>query len=288
MNKGKIGVQMMMLKEEIAKHGIYEVLKKLSEMGFRYVEVSQIEMSPDNISQMQRAIKEYGMEISAMSCAMESFGSVMANIPFDTLQDDFDKIVADCKAVNCPILRIGMLQFSYAESPEKIMEFAKKLDEYATRLHAQGIDLYYHAHSFEFALWNGKPILTHLMENTNYLGFELDSHWMWRGGVNPVDYLRSFKGRVRMQHLKDYRVILPDFKASSSTLSTAESLFGSIEQFAEVGEGTLDMPAIIEAGLESGSEYFMIEQDLTYGRDVYESLKISRDNLIKMGYEDWF
>ena len=29
-------------------------------------------------------------------------------------------------------------------------------------------------------------------------------------------------------------------------------------------------------------------QDDTYGRDPFESLKISRDNLIKMGYADWF
>ena len=48
------------------------------------------------------------------------------------------------------------------------------------------------------------------------------------------------------------------------------------------------MPAIIQAGLESGSEYFLIEQDDQYGRNVYDSLRISRDNLIRMGYKDWF
>ena len=284
MKKGKIGVQMMMLKPQIAEHGMYEVLKKLHEMGFSAVEVSQIEMNPDAISQMQRAREEFGMDIAAMSCAMESFGKAMSAIPFDNLEDDFDKIVADCKAVGCTIVRIGMIQFSYADSPEHILEMARKLDGYATRLHAHGIDLYYHAHNFEFAKWNGKPMLTHMMEQTQYLGFELDSHWMWRGGVNPVDYLHSFKGRVRMQHLKDYRIGLPE----KLDLSLGYLVFGAVEQFAEVGEGMLDMPAIIEAGLESGSEYFMIEQDDTYGRDVYESLAISRDNLIKMGYGDWF
>lgn len=44
----------------------------------------------------------------------------------------------------------------------------------------------------------------------------------------------------------------------------------------------------IEAGLAGGSEYFLIEQDDTYGRDPFESLKISRDNLIKLGFADWF
>lgn len=284
MKKGKIGVQMMMLKPQIAEHGMYEVLKKLTEMGFHAVEVSQIDMTPDAISQMQRAQAELGMEIAAMSCGMEDLTAEW-KYPGDTLKNDFDKIVADCKAVNCPILRIGMLPMSYAASPEKMMDMTRKLEEYALRLKAYDIDLYYHAHTYEFYRWNGKPVLTHMMEQTTALGFELDSHWMWRGGVDPAAYLRSFKGRVRMQHLKDYRIGLMPEKFE---FKPGFDLFGSLEQYAEVGEGCLDMPAIIEAGLESGSEYFMIEQDNTYGRDVYESLAISRNNLIKMGYADWF
>ena len=59
-------------------------------------------------------------------------------------------------------------------------------------------------------------------------------------------------------------------------------------QFAEVGEGTLPVAACIEAGLAGGSEYFLVEQDDTYGRDPFESLKISHDNLVKLGYGEWF
>jgi len=284
MKKGKIGVILMMFKQQIAEHGIYAVLKKISDMGIRTVEVSQIDMTPENIAQLQQAQKDLGIQIAAMSCGMEDL-TAQWKYPGDTLKNDFDKIVADCKAVSCPILRIGMLPMSYATSPEKMMEMAFKLEGYAARLKEHDIDLYYHAHTYEFHRWKGKPVLTHMMEQTKHLGFELDSHWMWRGGVNPVDYLRSFKGRVRMQHLKDYRIgLMPE----NFEMRPDFDLFGSLEQFAEVGEGCLDMKAIIDAGLESGSEFFMIEQDRTYGRDVYESLAISRDNLIKLGYGDWF
>lgn len=281
MKKGKIGVQMMMVKPQVEQYGMYEVLKKLHEMGFHYVEVSQLVMDEDAVSQMKRACEDFGMKISSLSCSLRPFEGSIGKLPVDTLENDFDKIVSDCKTLNCTILRIGMMQFSYADSPEHMIEMAKLFDDYAQRLHEHDIDLYYHAHNFEFAKYQGKPLLTHMMEQTKYLGFELDSHWMWRGGVDPVAYLRSFKGRVRMQHLKDYKVVLPDVSQFDA------HVFGDVEHFAEVGEGMLDMPAIIEAGLESGSEYFMIEQDETYGRDVYESLAISRDNLIKMGYGDW-
>jgi sugar phosphate isomerase/epimerase len=55
-----------------------------------------------------------------------------------------------------------------------------------------------------------------------------------------------------------------------------------------VGEGNLDMKAIIEAGLAMGSKYLIIEQDDTYGKDPFESLAISADNLKRMGYQDLF
>ena len=284
MKTGKIGVQMMMLKPQIAEHGIYAVLKKLDEMGFHCVEVSQIDMTPETIAQMQQAQKDLNMEIAAMSCGVDDLAPGMP-YPGDTLMHNFDKIVADCKAVNCPILRIGMLPMSYATSPEKMMELAMLLEEFALRLKQHQIDLYYHAHTFEFHRWKGKPVLTHMLEATTCLGFELDSHWMWRGGVDPVRYLPLFKGRIRMLHLEDDRIgLMPE----NFVMKPGFDVFGSLEQYAEVGEGCLDMPAIIQAGLESGSEYFMIEQDQSYGRDVYESLAISRRNLVNMGYEDWF
>ena len=66
------------------------------------------------------------------------------------------------------------------------------------------------------------------------------------------------------------------------------SNFSIIVQFAEVGEVTLDMPAIIQAGLEGGGEYFLVEQDDCYGRDPFDSLKLSPDDLVKMGFGDWF
>ena len=52
-----------------------------------------------------------------------------------------------------------------------------------------------------------------------------------------------------------------------------------------MGEGTLDMPGIIEASLESGAKQFFIEQDDLYGRDVFDCLTTSKENLNRMGYE---
>lgn len=285
MQTGKIGVQMMMLKNEVEEYGFYEVMRRLTEIGYHAVEVSQIPMTSENIKEMQRASKDFDMDIAAMSCGLADL-SPEIKYPGDTLENNFDKIVADCHAVDCTILRVGMLPLTKATTIEDMLEVVDELEEYASRLKEHGIDLYYHPHNFEFVLWNKKPVLTHMKERTSQLGFELDSHWIWRGGFDPAQYIQSFKGRIRALHLKDYRIGLIEDEEIFTRIGY--DFFGRIEQFAEVGEGTIDIPEIVEAGFSSGCDYFFVEQDDTYGRDVYDCLQNSYGNLIQMGYEELF
>lgn len=288
MTVGKIGVQMMMLKDKVAENGIYKVLKEIHEIGYHAVEVSQIDMTEDNILEMQRAMEDFDMEIAAMSCGVADIAEDQ-KYPGDTLEDNFDKIVADCKAVDCTILRIGMLPVNYMGSKEKALEFAEICEDYAKLLKEEGIDLYYHAHNMEFAVYDGQFMLDLMRDNTEYLGFELDVHWIWRAGLNPIDIIPRYKDRIRAIHLKDYRV--GEINMDNYPGDGMEQLYfmlHMVTEFAEVGEGTLPMKDIVETGLASGSEYFFVEQDELYGRDPYDCLITSRDNLINMGYEDWF
>ena len=120
------------------------------------------------------------------------------------------------------------------------------------------------------------------------MGFELDIHWIHRGGENPVTFINKYAGRIRLLHLKDYRIAPVSLPEGDFDIKAFMGQFYNLVEFAEVGEGNLPVKECIEAGLAGGSEYFLIEQDDTYGRDPFESLKISRDNLIALGYKDWF
>ncbi len=42
---------------------------------------------------------------------------------------------------------------------------------------------------------------------------------------------------------------------------------------------------MIEQALASGAHHLLIEQDRTYGRDIWESLAASRAHLVALGYE---
>lgn len=284
----KIGVQAMMLRDSFTEVGAFDTLRKVSEIGYNAVEISQIPMTPENVAELDRSRAELGMDIAALSVAMDT----PKGRPGDSLAEHFDKIVDDAKRLDSKLLRIGMLPFPAMKSIGAVVDFAKQANEYAERLQEQGLSLYYHNHHIEFAKFDGKYMLDIIAENSPAMGMEIDVHWVQRGGLDPVRTLEKYAGRTAMVHLKDYRIgELPE--ASFGMLDSGDIMgfmteFKNVVQFAEVGEGNLDFAAIIPAALAAGAEYLLVEQDELYGRTVWEALQTSYDNLIALGQSELF
>jgi sugar phosphate isomerase/epimerase len=159
----------------------------------------------------------------------------------------------------------------------------------AARLSEHGIGLYYHNHHVEFAKYDGQYILDIIRDSAPRLKFELDVHWIQRGGRDPVSVLKEYAGLVDLVHLKDYRIgQMPEnafASLSAGDLQGFMAAFEGVVQFAEIGEGNLDFISIIEQSLASGAKYLLIEQDKQYGRDPFDCLATSRKNLIALGYQ---
>ncbi len=275
---------------KMPKFDAYESMARLTDIGYHCIEISQVPMTGENVAGFRRSIDELGMNVAACSAAVAPMAPGMPG-EFLCNDEDFKKIVADCKALDCDMLRIGMLPMNCIGSYEKAVGFAKQAEEIALRLKEEGIDLYYHNHHIEFVKYDGAYLLDIIRGNAPHLGFELDIHWIHRGGENPVEFIKKYAGSIRLVHLKDYRIAevkMPDMSGADGMKKFASAFFSEPVQFAEVGEGTLPVKACIEAGLAGGAEYFLVEQDDCYGRDPFDSLKISHDNLVKMGYGEWF
>lgn len=280
-----IGIQMMMLKGKVDELGAYETLKRSAEMGYHAIEISQIPMTPENVAEIKRACEDFKIKVAAMSASLEP---MMPGMPGEFLVSDFDKIVADCKTLNCNFLRIGMLPITSMGNRDKALDFVRRTDQMAERLAEHGIELYYHNHHIEFVKYDGQYLLDIIAENTKYMGFELDVHWIHRGGEDPIKIIKRYEGRVKLIHLKDFRITEIDLSGLGKDMSQFMRAFSDVVQFAELGQGNLPLHEIIQAGLESGSEYFLVEQDDTYGRDPFDCLADSRDHLYELGYKDWF
>ncbi|WP_248763392.1 sugar phosphate isomerase/epimerase [Pseudarthrobacter sp. SSS035] len=283
-----IGVQAMMLKDSFAEIGAFETLRKVGGIGYRAVEISQIPMTPENVAELDRSRGELGMDIAALSVAME----IPKGMPGDSLKDNFDKVVDDAKRLDAKLLRIGMLPYSAMKSIDAVIDFAKQANEYAERLQEQGLGLYYHNHHIEFAKFDGKYMLDIIAENSPAMGMEIDVHWVQRGGLDPVRTLEKYAGRTAMVHLKDYRIgHLPDAafgRLEAGDMAGFKAQFRDLVQFAEVGEGNLDFASIIPAAQAAGAQYLLVEQDELYGRTVWEALQTSYDNLVALGHADLF
>lgn len=282
----RIGVQAMMLKNSVAEIGAFETFKLAADNGYRVTELSQIPLTPETVAELRRARDEFGTEYCSLSAALTAGGIN------DSLEDDFDKIVQDCRSLDADLVRIGMLPISALRSQEAVLDFCVRADAAAVRLADEGIALYYHNHHVEFAKVDGRYLLELIAQASPHVGIELDAHWIARGGLDPVRVIDEYAGRVRMVHLKDYRIALPDAAALDAhdrgDHAAWAAAWNGLVQFAEVGEGNLDWANIVEHSIAAGADYLLVEQDELYGRTVWESLEISRQHLISLGYADLF
>ena len=289
--KGLIGVQMSTIAPaKMPSFEPFEVMGRLTDIGFHCAEVSQVPMTKENVAGFRRAIDELNFNISSLSAAV---APLFPGMPGEYLcnEDDYKKMIDDARALDCDLFRIGMMPMNAIGDVQKCIDFAKQAEEYALKLKEDGIDLYYHTHHKEFIKVDGKYLLDLLRENAPHMGFELDTHWIHRGGENPVEFIKKYAGSVRLLHLKDYRignVEMPNMAGPDGMQKFVEAFFYKPVQFAELGTGTLPLKECIEAGLAGGAEYLLVEQDETYGRDPFECLKTSHDHLVELGYESWF
>ena len=279
-----VGVQMMMVRENVATEGMLPVLERIAGLGYGSVEVSQIPVDETNVAALEKARTDLGIQTAALSVALQKSPVATG----DALDADFDKVVDDCRRLDCSYLRIGMMPVTAMVSKPAVEEFARQCEEASQRLLVEGIQLAYHNHHVDYSKHDGETLFDIVRRLSPSLHFEIDVHWVQRGGRNPVDVLAEVSGQVELVHLKDYRIgLLP---ASALELLAAGDKagfsreFASLVQFAEVGAGTLDFAGIIPAALASGTQHLLVEQDELYGRDVYDCLSDSIAHIRSLGY----
>lgn len=141
------------------------------------------------------------------------------------------------------------------------VKFCALMDRVGARCRKAGITFAYHNHFHEFASAGTHTFFELLMQRTRpeNMAFEVDVCWAAHGGQDPAALISRLRGRVPLIHLKDRRPGAP--------VSTGQEWpEGNI--FAEVGHGTLDVPAILKAARESGVKHVFVEQDETEGDPV--------------------
>lgn len=223
------------------------VLGKLSAMGVSVVQVSGIGKL-DNYK-VAEYCKKHNMEVC------------LTHIPLDRVLGDTDALIEEHKALGCNTIGLGWSPEEY-RSVEGMKKYIADFTPVARKIKDAGMQYAYHNHSFELERYDGRTQLDIMIEDTDpdLFNFILDTHWLQTGGVYPPDYIRKVKGRMKVCHFKDYKIVNGE------------------RMYAEVGTGNLDLDECYRACVESGVEYIIIEQDST-DMDLFESAEISFRNL---------
>jgi sugar phosphate isomerase/epimerase len=238
-----------------------ETLKALEQIGYR-----EVEAVAANLDKIWPLLKQTSMKPVSIHLDTAMFTRDQAKLPAaldDAKQKGFAFAV-------CPY--IAPQDRGGIDVMRKLGETLNKAGETCRK---SGMQLCYHNHAFEFEPTPNGTLLDVLMKTADpkLVNLELDIMWSQVAGVSPVDVLKQYGRRVALMHVKNV--------AANVGKQYNEKV--PKEAFREVGNGSVDIPAVLKAAHEAGVKHYFVEQDQTPG-DPVASLRQSYEYLAKLNY----
>jgi sugar phosphate isomerase/epimerase len=228
----QISIQLYTLRNLINAPGatpaqnLENVFAQLSAIGYRQVELYNLHGL--TAEQMRALLDKYHLKATAMHTSIN--------------EATWDQTLADAKTIGLKYLGAGGTPTNFTTAQQWI-DYAEMLNRLGERAKQQGLTLLVHNHDREFTqVYNGQTAFDILMAHTDprYVVFQLDLYWATFAGADPIELLERYGDRIKLFHVKDL---------ANGT-------------FANVGEGTIDFPAIFE--LAKGKvRLYSVEHDRT-------------------------
>jgi sugar phosphate isomerase/epimerase len=253
------GVQLYTVRDQIERDPA-STLKAIAEIGFRELEV------------LQETLSSVGPLASSLGLSPVSL-HIDPTFVLDAGSSDASKglseVVDRAKAFGVRYLVMAWIPFERRPAgAEGYRQLGVRLNRVGEEAARAGMQLAYHNHAFEFQAVDGdRRAIDVLLSATDpsLVKLELDAFWVSVTGADPVELIRRLSGRIALMHLKD--------KANGVGPLLREDLVPRTA-FAEVGSGSLDFRAILEAADAAGVSHYFVEQDHTPG-DPIDSLRKS-------------
>lgn len=254
-------------------------LEKVAKLGYKYIEYASVPVGEDGRpvatpSEIGAKVKELGL--TAIS------SHVMMNE-----DSDIDALIADNILMGTQAI---VLPFCHMYTMSNVLKTADFCNKVAKKCSESGMQFYYHNHFQEFVKIDGKYAIDLLLENTDpeYVNIELDTFWVTRAGLNPLEIIKKLGSRCKRIHQKDLSVdaspinLLEELH-SPATEEIIMGIFGNVfkpTDIVEIGTGTMDIKSICQTVSELNyAKYIIVELDYIYNMSPMDSLKLSLENL---------
>jgi sugar phosphate isomerase/epimerase len=243
-------IQLYNVRDELARD-FEDTLSRVAGLGYSFVELAGL----------------YGKKAGEFRACLDKAGltAVSAHVPYREMTEDPERVISSYLSIGCKYIVIPYLAEEDRSTGPNYGEVKKGIAALCETAEKLKTTMLYHNHDFEFTQYNGKYALDDLYDSIPALKTEIDTCWVKVAGVDPAGYLRKYKGRSPVVHLKDfhlsegvqgeqmYELIGLAKKADSSAKGGFE--------FRSLGRGVQDIPEIIRAASDAGSSWLVVEQD---------------------------
>ncbi|MBP3347598.1 MAG: sugar phosphate isomerase/epimerase [Clostridia bacterium] len=260
-----IGLQSFTLADIL--HDDFEgTLKMIKEFGYDGVELhSMYDRSPEYIRDLFK-----DLDLKLMSFHGE-FGVINNNTK--AVLDEYETM--GIKYVVIPFI---MEKYRYdGEAWDVFVNGCKRIGQAARE---RGMVLCYHNHNFEFKDKIDGEYFYDVIFNTvgrENLSTQMDIGWLGIAKQDPIAYLKKYSGSAPIVHIKDF--YFPDLIPEDQRDPNEVDYF----DFRPMGKGMLDIPAVVKAAEDAGTEWFIVEQD----DKSYRYPELSKLDCVKMSIDYW-
>ncbi len=180
---------------------IGEAMSALRDLGYDYIETGMDFAHPDSVAKLADQMKSKGLKPASLYCGPRLHEADKAK---DTVVQLLAaaKVAKECgfQALSCNVAPIGR-----EKTDDELKTQVAALRDFGQGLKELGLKLGIHHHLPEMA--SNAREFHYNFRNTDpgTVGFCYDVHWVWKGGIRPMDALREYGNRVVTWHIRQSR-----------------------------------------------------------------------------------
>lgn len=132
-----------------------------------------------------------------------------------------------------------------------------------------GLRFAYHNHDYSFKIQESRMPQEVMLSNTDpsLVDFELDFYWTVTAGQDPEEWLKKYKDRFRLCHIKDRR---------------KDPLKDNDLNSVDLGTGSIDIRRVLHTAMENGMQYLLVEQEAYPTGSALDSVKANAEYMKKI------
>ncbi|GAB3495201.1 sugar phosphate isomerase/epimerase [Spirosoma knui] len=173
---------------------------------------------------------------------------------YEQIVKDPESVVKKAKALGASYVMVAWIPHQKSNfSLENAQKAVEDFNRVGKVLADNGLTFCYHNHGYEFQPYQDGTLFDYIVKNTDpkYVSFEMDIMWAQHGGADPVKLLNKYGSRWKLMHLKDLR------KGVKGDLSGGTPP----ENDVVLGQGQIDMPAVLKTAKKVGVKHYFIEDE---------------------------